>query len=225
MLEEAALVIRDLAEGRAIEYEGTWLQLTWAGGFDLPLWIAGYGPRAMELAGRVADGVMLQLADPDLIRLLVGQVHDAARRAGRDPREIKVMAAAPAHVGPIDLCRDRTRWFPALVSNHVVDLVNRYPRDELPPALTGYISDRTGYDYQHHAEVGSANAAFVGDEVTDRFCILGSVEDHRRKLRELADAGVDQFNLYLMNGDEEEMVAVYGNEVIPGIAEVPGARG
>jgi probable F420-dependent oxidoreductase len=225
MLEEAAIVIRDLAEGRPIEYEGTWLQLTWASGFDLPLWIAGYGPKAMELAGRVADGIMLQLADPDLIRLLVGQVRDAARRAGRDPAEIRVMAAAPAHVGPMEFCRERTRWFPALVSNHVVDLVNRYPRDQLPPALTGYITDRTGYDYHHHAEVGSANAAFVGDEVTDRFCVLGSVEDHRRKLRELADAGVDQFNLYLMNGDEEEIVAVYGNEVIPGLGELRAAHG
>jgi hypothetical protein len=53
------------------------------------------------------------------------------------------------------------------VSNHVVDLVNKYPRDQLPPALTGYVSDRTGYDYHHHAEVGSANAAFVEDDVVD----------------------------------------------------------
>ena len=90
------------------------------------------------------------------------------------------------------------------MSNHVVDLVNKYPREELPPALTGYITDRTGYDYLHHAEVGSRNAGFVGDEVTDRFCILGEVDEHIAKLRELADAGVDQFNLYLMNGDEED---------------------
>ena len=87
-----------------------------------------------------------------------------------------------------------------------MDLVNKYPREELPDSLTGYIADRTGYDYLHHAEVGSSNASFVGDEVTDRFCVLGSAEDHVAKLRELADAGVDQFNLYLMNGDEEAQV-------------------
>lgn len=218
MLEEASLVIRDLAEGRQVEYEGAWLQFDWAAGHRLPLWIAGYGPKAMELAGRVADGIMIQLADPDLVRWLVGQVHDAARQAGRDPSEIRVMAAAPAHVGDLESCRERTRWFPALVSNHVVDLVNRYPPDELPPTLTGYIRDREGYDYRHHAEVGSANAAFVGDDVTDRFCILGSPADHVARLRELADAGVTQFNLYLMNGDEEAMVDVYGREVIPAMA-------
>jgi hypothetical protein len=105
-------------------------------------------------------------------------------------------------VGPRDLGRDRTRWFPALVSNHVVDLVNKYPREQLPEALTGYIGEREGYDYLHHAEVGSGNAAFVGDEVTDRFCVLGDALEHVAKLQELADAGVDQFNMYLMNGDE-----------------------
>ena len=57
------------------------------------------------------------------------------------------------------MCRERVRWFPALVSNHVVDLVNKYDRaTELPPALTGYVRDREGYDYLHHAEVGSSNA-------------------------------------------------------------------
>src|SRR5437764_10958010 len=117
----------------------------------------------MELARRIADGVMIQLADPVLIRWFVSQVHDAARAAGRDPSEIRVMAAAPAHIGDMELCRERTRWFPALVSNHVVDLVSRYEPSDLPPALTGYIRHRTGYDYQHHAEVGSTNAAFGGD--------------------------------------------------------------
>ncbi len=218
MLEEAALVIRDLAEGRRVEYEGAWLELDWAPKVDVPLWIAGYGPKAMELAGRIADGIMLQLADPDLIRFFVGQVRDAARRAGRDPSEVRVMAAAPAHIGDIELCRDRTRWFPALVSNHVVDLVNRYEPSELPPALVGYVRDRTGYDYRHHAEVGSSNAAFVGDEVTDRFCVLGSAGDHVRKLNELAQAGVDQFNVYLMNGDEETMLDAYARDVIPALA-------
>ncbi|MFL5651025.1 MAG: TIGR03842 family LLM class F420-dependent oxidoreductase, partial [Chloroflexota bacterium] len=69
----------------------------------------------------------------------------------------------------------------------------------------------------HHAEVGSSNAGFVGDEVTDRFCVLGSVEDQIAKLRRLAAAGVDQFNLYLMNGDEEQILEIYARDIIPEI--------
>ena len=214
-LEEAVVVIKALVGGRAVEYEGRELRFTWAGSWTLPVWVAGYGPMALAMTGRVADGVILQLADPDLIRWFVTQVREAAAAAGRDPASIRVQAAAPAHVGSREEGRERTRWFPALVSNHVVDLVNKYPRDQLPESLTGYITDRTGYDYLHHAEVGSSNADFVGDEVTDRFCVLGSVAEHIAKLRELADAGVDQFNFYLMNGDEEAQIELYGREIIP----------
>ena len=216
--EQAIRAIRALVAGEHVEYEGTDLHFPWTGGWTLPVWVAGYGPMALAMTGRVADGIILQLADPDLIAWFAGQVRDAAVAAGRDPASILVQAAAPAHVGPRELGRERTRWFPALVSNHVVDLVNKYPRDQLPEALTGYVSDRQGYDYLHHAEVGSSNAAFVGDEVADRFCILGEPDEHIAKLRELEAAGVDQFNLYLMNGDEEAQLEAYGRDVIPAFA-------
>ena len=216
--EEAIRVIRALVAGETIEYEGTELSFPWTTGWTLPVWVAGYGPMALAMTGRVADGLILQLGDPDLIRWLVGQVREAAAAAGRDPAAIRVQAAAPAHVGDIALGRERTRWFPALVSNHVVDLVNKYPREQLPDALTGYIRDRTGYDYLHHAEVGSSNAGFVGDEVTDRFCVLGEVDEVVEKLRVLADVGVTQFNVYLMNGDEREQLERIGREVIPALS-------
>jgi probable F420-dependent oxidoreductase len=223
-LEEAIRVIRALVAGERIAYEGTDLHFPWTKGWDLPVWVAGYGPMALAMTGRVADGLILQLADPDLIGWFVGQVREAETAAGRVAGSVRVQAAAPAHVGDLAECRDRTRWFPALVSNHVVDLVNKYPREELPESLTGYIRDREGYDYLHHAEVGSSNAGFVGDEVTDRFCVLGAVEDHVAKLHALAAAGVDQFNVYLMNGNEEDVLEVYGREIIPATRGLVAAR-
>ena len=222
-LEEAISVIRDLVEGRSVTFEGTDLELPWTGRWRLPVWVAGYGPMAIAMTGRVADGLILQLADPDLIRWFAGQLREAEAAAGREARSVRIQAAAPAHIGPRDRCRERTRWFPALVSNHVVDLINKYPREQLPEALTGYITDREGYDYHHHAEVGSSNAAFVGDEVTDRFCVLGEPAEHVEKLHALAEAGVDQFNIYLMNGDEEEQLDVYGREVIPQMSRAASA--
>jgi probable F420-dependent oxidoreductase len=223
-LEQAVHVIRALAEGRSIEYEGTMLELPWSPGHPLPVWIAGYGPVALRLTGRIADGAMLQIGDPDLVRWFVSQVRTSAREAGRGPDRVKVMAAAPAHVGALADGRDRTRWFPALVSNHVVDLVNKYPRDDLPEELTTYVRDREGYDYLHHAEVGSSNAQFVTDEIVDRFCLVGDVDRHIERLRALAAAGVDQFNLYLMNGNEEEQLEIYGRDVIPALRDVATAR-
>jgi len=199
------------------------LQLPWTRGDRLPVWIAGYGPVALKLTGRIADGSMLQIGNPALIRWFASQVRDSAALNGRDPDAVKVMAAAPAHIGDIADGRDRTRWFPALVSNHVVDLVNKYPREDLPEELTTYVRSREGYDYLHHAEVGSSNASFVTDDIVDRFCIVGSVEDHLVRLRELERAGVDQFNLYLMNGNEEEQVELYGKHIIPAMRGAPAA--
>jgi probable F420-dependent oxidoreductase len=221
--EEAVRVIRELVEGRPVTYEGTELQLPWAGHWKLPVWIAGYGPLALAMTGRIADGAILQLADPDLVSWFAGQIREAAAAAGRDPGSIRIQAAAPLHVGPAGEGRERTRWFPALVSNHVVDLVNKYPRESLPTALTGYIRDRSGYDYHHHAEVGSANAGFVDDEVTDRFCVLGEAPAIIDKLRALEAAGVDQFNVYLMNGDELDQLEIIGREIVPAFRAVGGS--
>jgi len=223
-LEEAVHVIRALVEGRSIEFEGTMLQLPWTPRYQLPVWIAGYGPVALKLTGRIADGAMLQIGDPDLVRWFTSQVRASAAEAGRDPNAVRIMAAAPAHVGDLADGRDRTRWFPALVSNHVVDLVSKYPREDLPAELTQYIRGREGYDYLHHAEVGSSNAAFVTDEIVDRFCLVGSAAQHIERLRALADAGVDQFNLYLMNGGEEEQIEIYGREIIPALRDVAAAK-
>ena len=223
-LEMAVEVIRGLVEGRAVEFEGMTLELPWTSGYRLPVWIAGYGPVALRLTGRIADGAMLQIGEPDLIRWFASQVRTSAAEAGRDPNSVQVMAAAPAHVGERVDGRNRTRWFPALVSNHVVDLVNKYPRDDLPANLTQYIREREGYDYHHHAEVGSTNAAFVTDDIVDRFCVLGSVEEHIARLRALSEAGVSQFNVYLMNGDEEEQLEIYGREIIPALRDVSAAK-
>ena len=224
VLEETTRVIRDLAEGRAVQYEDATIKLEWAPKYELPVWVAGYGPKALEVTARVADGAIIQLADPSLVGWCVGLIRDGAKKAGRDPNEIRVMAAAAAYIGPREVALERTRWFPALVSNHVVDLVRRYGETSLPKDLTAYVKDRPGYDYRHHAEVGSSNAAFVDDESVERFCVVGDAGAHVRKLRELAKVGVGQFNVYLMNGDEEAQLEQYGEHVIPALkAEEPAA--
>ena len=107
--EEAIHVIKELVEGRPVMYEGTELQLGWTGKWKLPVWVAGYGPMALSMTGRVADGVILQLADPDLIRWFSGQMREAAVAAGRDAAALRVQAAAPLHIGPRENGRERTR--------------------------------------------------------------------------------------------------------------------
>jgi probable F420-dependent oxidoreductase len=214
-LEAAVKEFRDLTSGREVEHDGQPTRLTWAK--DAPrVWVAGYGPKVLHMAGRVADGIILQFADPALIDWCMGFVREGAKAAGRDASKIEVMSAAPVWVSDdLNVGRERVRWFPALVSNHVMDLIRQYKPEDLPPALTSYVQDRGKYDYQHHCEVGSDNANFVSNEVIDRFCLLGNAEAHRKKLRELERAGVTQFNIYLMCGDEEQTLVDYERDVLP----------
>jgi probable F420-dependent oxidoreductase len=214
-LEVAVKEFRDLTSGKEVEHDGQPTRLTWAK--DSPrVWIAGYGPKVLHMAGRVADGIILQFADPALIEWCLGFVKEGAKEAGRDPKNIEVMSAAPVWVSSdLNAARERVRWFPALVSNHVMDLIRQYKPEDLPPKLTSYVQDRGSYDYKHHCEVGSDNAEFVSDEVIDRFCLVGPAEVHREKLHALEKAGVTQFNIYLMCGDEEQNLESFKREVLP----------
>src|SRR5258706_7614332 len=214
-LEQSVQDFRALTAGKETQYDGQSTRLTWATGSP-PVWIAGYGPKVLDLAGRIADGVILQFADPDLIAWCLSFVKKGAEAAGRDPKKIEIMAAAPVWVSDdLKLARDRVRWFPALVSNHVVDLISRYKPEELPPALTSYVSKRGGDDYQQHCEVDSSNSKFFLDDVVDRFCLVGPVEGHLNKFRTLADVGVTQFNVFLICGGEEDKLQKYEKEVLP----------
>jgi probable F420-dependent oxidoreductase len=215
-LEQFVRTFRALNGGKSVELDGVSTRFPWATAGVPAVWVAGYGPKALRTAGRIGDGVILQFADPDLIEWCLGFVREGAREAGRDPAKIEVMAAAP--VWPSDdlkLARERVRWFPALVSNHVMDLISKYKPEELPKSLVSYVQNRGKYDYMHHCEVGSDNADFVTDEIVDRFCLVGPVEQHRKKLEALRKVGVTQFNIYLMCGEEEKTLEVYAREVLP----------
>lgn len=214
-LEDFVRTFRALNAGQTVDLDGVPTHFPWANGATPPVWVAGYGPKALRTAGRIGDGVILQFADPDLIEWCLGFVRAGAQEAGRDPDKIGVMAAAPVWASDdLAVARERVRWFPALVSNHVMDLISKYQPEELPPALTGFVKNRGAYDYHHHCEVGSDNANFVSDEVVDRFCLVGPISAHREKLTRLRQAGVTQFNIYLMCGDEEATLATYQREVL-----------
>jgi probable F420-dependent oxidoreductase len=215
-LEQFVSEFRSLTGGGEIDYESKPARLSWATGGVPRVWVAGYGPKALNTAGRIADGVILQFADPDLIEWCCSFVKQGAKEAGRDYAKIEIMSAAPVWMSDdVETGREHVRWFPALVSNHVVDLISKYDPKDLPESLTSFVRNRGGYDYLHHCEVGSSNAEFVTNEVVDRFCILGNAEQHRQKLQRLRKAGVTQFNIYLMCGDEEQTLEQYRREIVP----------
>ena len=193
------------------------VQLPWATGYELPVWIGAYGPKALATAGEVGDGVILQIADPSLVKWFRDQAVEAGEAAGRDMSNFKVQAAAPAFFGKMDHCVEHTKWFPAMVGNHVADIVEKYGTDSglVPKSLTDYIEKRQGYDYSKHGQSDNPYLDFITEDIVKSFCVLGEVEDHITKIRHLEEVGTTQFNIYLDNGDEEEIIAKYGKYIIP----------
>lgn len=220
-LVESMDIIKRLVAGETVEYNGKDLRMPWIKeGWDLPMWVAGYGPKALATIGRHADGFILQLADPQILEWTMAAVHKAALEAGRNPDDIAICVVAPAYVGDnIDHQRDQLRWFGGMVGNHVVDLVNRYGDDEsrVPKVLSDYIKARESYDYDHHGKAGNASTDFVPDEIVDRFCLVGPAESHIEKLSLLKDMGVDQFGLYLMHDDMDGTLQAYGEGIIDAV--------
>ena len=98
-LRESIHVIRELANGREVEHQGSHLRFPWGADSRLEVWVAAYGPKALALAGEVGDGFILQLADPDIAAWTIRSVREAAEKAGRDPDAITICVAAPAYVG------------------------------------------------------------------------------------------------------------------------------
>jgi alkanesulfonate monooxygenase SsuD/methylene tetrahydromethanopterin reductase-like flavin-dependent oxidoreductase (luciferase family) len=220
-------MIKPFMNGEQVRWNDTDLQLGWArdGLPEIEMHVAGYGPKVLAIAGRHGDGVIIQLADPDIIQWTMGTARKAAEEAGRDPAALKCIVCAPSHIGEdVAFARDQVRWFPAMVSNHVKDLIARYGADGavVPRALTDYVPERTGYDYDEHSRVGARHGAFVSDEICDRFCVLGTPNQAAEKLAQLEAIGVDQFNIYLMTHGQEETLQAYGDDIIPRFARVSG---
>lgn len=216
---ESMTTIKDLAEGREAIINGRPIRLKWATGARLPMWGAGYGPKALQVIGERADGFILQTADPTVTHWVIETVREAARAAGRDPGAVTMCVAAPAYVGDdVAHQRDQLRWFGGMVGNHVADIVARYGFDsEVPHELTDYIKERQDYDYSHHGKADNPSVSFVPDNIVDRFCLVGPAEHHIARLAELAELGVDQFALYLMHDQADETLEAYGRTVIPAV--------
>ncbi len=215
-LERAVEIIHSVGRGEKFTTEdGAQAQMPWAGG-GTRVYVAGYGPKALRLAGRVADGVIFQIADPFVIQWGMQFVREGAKEAGKNPDAIVIHCATATYISD-DLAeaREQTRWFPALVGNHIADVLRHHDPADLPRELTDYVKGRSQYDYHGHAEQGTEHSAYVPDEIVDRFCVIGNQEQIRAKLRELEKIGVSEFNIYPHVEGIEGVIEQYGREFAP----------
>ena len=170
----------------------------------------------------MADGFILQLADPHIAAWTIEAVRARPPRPGATPTSVKICVAAPAYVGD-DLAhpRDQCRWFGGMVGNHVADLVARY--GEHSAGARGAHRVRRGPQglrLRRARQGGNPHIDFVPDDIVDRFCLLGPADAHIDDAsRSSATLGVDQFAVYLQHDAKEEALQAYGAEILPAFAD------
>jgi 5,10-methylenetetrahydromethanopterin reductase len=200
-LEAMADALTRLLGGESMRLDnGAAARLAWLPGpIDVPLYLAGSGPRMLDAAGRLGDGaIMYSGVAPRLVEAALGCVAAGARRAGRDadgpaglPRELDVAIWAPTSI-------DRDR---ALARDHVRGRVASALRHAFPvtwsaeeQAVIGQV--RAAYDSYQHATAGSTHRQLVTDHFVDLMALAGRPEEVRDQVRALsAVAGVSRIIL------------------------------
>jgi len=186
--EQAVRRMRDLLAGRDVALETGTIRLKHAPGAAVPIYVAASGPRMLELAGRVADGVIVLVGvETGRVRQALEVVAAGARAAGRDPGALDLVLWVPCAVADDGgAARDA-------VKAHVARALNRalpFALDEGERRVVAEI--RRSYDYYGHMERGSSQARVVPDWLVDRFAIAGTPAECRAAVERLGGSGVRQ---------------------------------
>lgn len=197
-MREGIDTLRTLLGGGSKDLGGGVGQLRDAAGAP-PLYMAASGPKNLEFAGGVADGVMiLSGISEKLLRASIERVQRGAEQAGRDPADVRINIAAFAHV------TDDVRRDCAIVKPLAADLMLRGASaalvDEGVHIAERPREDPRVYPDYRHAEDWDAAAEVAGEVIDDdaavrfaqRFCLVGSGEEIRQRIDEIAGAGVHE---------------------------------
>jgi 5,10-methylenetetrahydromethanopterin reductase len=208
-LEQAALTLRGLLAGEEVEWDGARIHMAWPTR-PIPIVFAASGPRSLELAGRVADGVLFQVgASPGMVRYAFEHLERGA--AGRSVTRYMRLACS---IGPD---RDAARAAAAgYVAAAAGTIFRSAPAEVLEPALVEDIrAMKERYDYYEHTSSTASHAELVTDRILDAVAVAGTPEEAIPRFRELLALGVDEFVLTITGPHPEETFRALAEEVVP----------
>jgi 5,10-methylenetetrahydromethanopterin reductase len=214
-LEEATHALRALLSGETASWDGTESRLTWWAGRAVPIWFASTGPRSLELAGRIADGVLFQVGShPDLVRYGLRRIEAGARAGGRRPDEVRHLVRLACSVDEDrDRARADARGYVAAAAGTVYAGV---PPDEMPAGLREELRRmKEGYDYFQHAAADASHAELITDAILDAVAVAGTPEEVIPRLRELVALGADGFVLTTTGRDPLRSLRALAEHVLP----------
>jgi 5,10-methylenetetrahydromethanopterin reductase len=210
VLRESIALIRLLANGEDVDYCGHKIKLVHACA-GMPIWVGATGPKMLELAGEIADGVIMMTgALPTLISHGLGRISAAAVKAGRDPAQIETAAWVP-----MSISSDNSKLAKDNVRAHVARWAMRKQPVDFEPGIARVITEiRKAYDYYGHLSPGSPQSKVVTDELVDLCTIAGTPDECLRKVRELEQCGVNQIALVTHGDGRAEQIKLFANEVL-----------
>ena len=195
-IREYAEVVRLVASGERVEYDGETetvhgFRLSWRPSFPrVPIYFAGLGDQMTRQAGRLADGVIVNLANPTKIREIVGRVRKGAESAGRDPAELEYVIKVRCSVHR-DREQARSRLKQVLTFYNLAD----YYRDMLVAMGFGEESATIVEAYKQ----GGFRAALaaVPDSMLEGLPLIAatSVEEARDRLQPYVEAGATRLDI------------------------------
>ncbi len=204
-MRETITTMRALLSGQAVDFHGTPGKLGFAAERSIPILMAASGPKAIELAGEVADGVLLLIGyTPNIVEAALTCLERGARRSGRQLEDLEIVwAVRTGTANTMEEARRQAR--PTAVHWGILGWGNHWFKMAEPPLPTFEIPSAVWDiypDLSHAANWEEAIAAtsFVPDEVIATLCdalgLIGTPEYCAQRIIEMTKVGVT--NLYLM---------------------------
>ncbi|MBM2811588.1 MAG: 5,10-methylenetetrahydromethanopterin reductase [Chloroflexi bacterium] len=131
-MREYAAIVRAVAAGERVEasggvYSTSPFKLSWKPSYPkVPIFFAGLGEQMTRLAGRHADGILINMADRSTIRTIVQRVRQAASDAGRNPDSLEYIAKVRVCINHnISTARNRLKHVLAFynLADHYRDMI------------------------------------------------------------------------------------------------------
>ena len=156
----------------------------------------------LELAGRIADGIILLVGIADnCIGFARERIDAGAKRANRDPSQIEIVLWVPCSVSERLPAKDAVKAHVARVIKHPLPFV----LDEREHKVLEEI--RQAYNYYEHMQQTASQAQVIPDWLVDKFAIAGTRAECRAQVERLRKTGIHQIGLIPYGaggGDREE---------------------
>lgn len=212
--------VRALLSGHEVEYRGKRVRVAWPQR-PVPIYLAAEGPKTLELAGELADGVIINLGlQPEILRDAIAHVHAGALRAGRDPASVELWVFVRVNVcDDIAAGLDEIKMELASNAHHVFRFT--FDGKGVPAELVDAIRRvQRSYQPAQHELIGGANAAIVDDAVlfrylAERFAVVGPPDVCAERLRAVAAAGVPNILFSGFVQDRQRLIRLLGEQVLP----------